>query len=172
MSCEMTLLFLEMKVDAMSGRQPSGTVFKKLARYGAWSGCLLTLAACQGCGPSNASMVKVSGRVTFDGGGPPAVGSVSFQPIEPAAGFSRRPGRAIFDKDGYYEATSIREGDGLTPGKYKVVVSCNSGQPDPRSPTPWEDITYIALDYEPQTITVEQDDEDIELNIDLPLKKP
>lgn len=140
-------------------------------KYAAALATAFFTVACVGCGPSGNSMVKVSGRVTFNGGPPPAVGVVSFQPIEPAAGFDRRPGRASFGTDGVYEATSVTEGDGLVPGTYKVVVSCNSGQPDPRSPTPWEDITYIALDYEPQTIVVGQDEGDIELNIDLPLKK-
>lgn len=142
-----------------------------------WTGALfaisalLVLACVSGCGNRGNGMVYVSGKVTFDGAPPPAVGVITFQPLEAAEGFSRRPARASFGIDGAFEATSIHEGDGLVPGKYSVLVSCNSGQPDPKSPTPWEDITYISPKYEPETLSIEPGSDAVTLNLDLPLKK-
>lgn len=127
--------------------------------------------AAGGCETSGDGMVHVSGTLTFDGGPPPEAGVINFQSVEAADGFRERPGYARFGTDGAFEATSIREGDGLTPGEYLVVVTCNSGPPDPNSPTAWEDVSYIASTYEPKNLLVEPDSDAIQLDLNVPLKK-
>jgi hypothetical protein len=47
-----------------------------------------------------------------------------FAPVEAAPGFPIRPGRAPFNKAGYFKAGTWEPGDGLMPGKYKVSVEC------------------------------------------------
>ncbi len=77
-----------------------------------------------GCGPRRPETVGVRGRVLFDGQPPPGEGMVYFAPLEPAEGFPRRPGRAEFDAQGYFRATSFDGGDGLVPGHYRVGIDC------------------------------------------------
>lgn len=138
-----------------------------------WVICCLLVAALPllGCGDSGLPMVKVKGQVTFDGGPCPAVGSISFQPLEVAEGLPLRPGNATFDTDGYYSASSFGEGDGLVPGRYRIKVRCDSGTPNPASRTPWEDITYIAPGYKPGEIEVVEGAGAQTHDLDIPLKK-
>lgn len=124
-----------------------------------------------GCGGNGVPVVPVSGQVTFDGGECPAAGFVSFQPIEVPDGLPRRAGSAKFGTDGKFIVTSFKDGDGLVPGEYRASVTCESGLPDPTSPTPWEDITYIAENYEPEEIVVEEGSSAIMLSLDVPRKQ-
>jgi len=89
----------------------------------------LLLAALTGCGPARPKTVAVDGRVLFDGQRPPQPGMVYFAPLEPAAGYPRRPGRAAFDADGRFRATSFNDGDGLVPGRYRVAFDCWASPP-------------------------------------------
>jgi len=77
-----------------------------------------------GCGADHPETVPVRGRVTLGGGDWPTRGRLYFTVVEPAEGFPRRPGRADFDTDGYFEARTWEPGDGLMPGTYKVAVEC------------------------------------------------
>ncbi|MDY0169213.1 MAG: hypothetical protein RBS80_21905 [Thermoguttaceae bacterium] len=94
--------------------------------YAAFIACVfavmfLTIA---GCGPRRPETVAVQGRVLFDGQPPPKEGMVYFAPLEPAEGFPRRPGRAEFDAQGKFRATTFDGGDGLIPGRYRVGIDC------------------------------------------------
>jgi hypothetical protein len=87
---------------------------------------LLTLVA-SGCsgGRRGVELVRVSGRLTCDGGPTPAAGQVLFVPRHAAApGRPLRPGSATFAADGVFHVTSWTPGDGLVPGTYAVVIDC------------------------------------------------
>jgi hypothetical protein len=116
-------------------------------------------------------MVPVSGKVTFAGGPCPGIGNVGFTPIEVAAGLPRRPGSGRFAADGSFVVTSFNEGDGLLPGRYEVRVLCYSGLPDPRSPDPWGDVSYVPEDYRPPELVVAVDSDPIKVEYDVPPKK-
>jgi hypothetical protein len=113
----------------------------------------------------------VGGRVTFDGGPCPAPGNVTFTPIVVEAGLPRRPASGSFQTDGEFTVTSFNEGDGLVPGRYRVTVTCFSGLPDPTSPDPWGDVSYVPKNYKPPELLVESASDPIEVSYDVPLKK-
>jgi hypothetical protein len=131
-------------------------------------GCAL---AAGGCDDSRLPLVPVSGVVTFDGGPCPGQGQVTFQPAEVEPGLPRRPAAGKFDRDGRYEATSFEPGDGLTPGRYKVVITCYSGLPDPASSDPFGDINRVPADFQPEELVVAQGSDPIERNFDVPPKR-
>ncbi|MBI3465248.1 MAG: hypothetical protein HY000_19655 [Planctomycetes bacterium] len=68
--------------------------------------------------------------MTFDGGPCPKPGTLYFTPIEPAAGYTMRPGVGHFDIDGQFTATTFESGDGLIPGRYQVGVDCWEVEPN------------------------------------------
>ena len=76
--------------------------------------CLLPIA----CGPSGPRMVKVRGRVTYQGK-PVPKGTVSFQSTQP----DRRNATGQIDPDGYYTLQTEVPGDGAEIGAYYVAVS-------------------------------------------------
>ena len=92
-------------------------------KYG-WLDLALCVLLCAGCGPDRPQTVHVNGRITFAGGTPPAADSIAFAPLEPAAGFPRRPASGSFDTSGTIHVTSFKENDGLVPGRYEVKVEC------------------------------------------------
>jgi hypothetical protein len=90
----------------------------------AWAICLFL----SGCGGSEPGLVKVSGKITLDGGAFPKEGLINFtasggldQPL--------RPGSAKFGPDGAFTAMSFDPGDGLYPGTYKLSVDCLDAPP-------------------------------------------
>jgi hypothetical protein len=91
---------------------------------------LLTCVAFAGCWNNLPQTIRVSGRVTFDGGPPPAAGTVYFLPIEAGEGFPSRPAAGDFGKDGQFRATTFEPGDGLMPGKYLMSLECWQSPPD------------------------------------------
>lgn len=82
-----------------------------------------------GCGNPNGT-VRVAGSVSVGGQQPPGEGTITFTPVEPAAGFPKRPAMAKFGTDGEYVTTSYEPGDGLVPGSYKVAVECYETPPN------------------------------------------
>ncbi len=82
------------------------------------------LCATIGCGSDLPQTIKVTGKVSFDGGPPPGPGVVNFLPTEAAAGFPLRPGNGDFGTDGNYTAYTFEPNDGLMPGKYLVYLEC------------------------------------------------
>jgi len=112
-------------------------------------GPMAVIATClvfaSGCGSSrDVEIVPVHGTVTFNGGAMPGEGRIFFVPMEPAAGFPRRPGNAHFGPDGTFKAKTFEPGDGLIPGRYGVVVQCWKVPPDLGGP-PAE--SYLAAKY-------------------------
>ena len=84
-----------------------------------WRRCLLAAAAAAAAGCSG-NKVEVGGRVVYPDGTPAAdlAGSaVTFVPVDGKYG-----GRGPIDAAGRYSLSSDRPGDGILPGRYKVVV--------------------------------------------------
>lgn len=131
----------------------------------------LAVGTLAGCGGNDLPLVPVSGTVTFDGGPCPAVGNVNFTPIEVAPGLPKRPGSGRFREDGKFVVTSFKEGDGLLPGRYRVAITCFSGLPDRSSPDPFGAVSYVPDDYRPVELVVEEGDDPITVNYDVPPKK-
>jgi hypothetical protein len=129
------------------------------------------ISAFVGCGGGRHEMVEVSGKVTFDGGPPPAAGTIVFKPKASTPGGPNRSGRARFSTDGNYTVTSFREGDGLAPGEYEVEVSCFSGPPKIGAKDPFGDVSYIAKEYAPETVSIEESEASVSIDFDVPLKK-
>jgi len=81
-----------------------------------------------GCGNGK---IKVSGKVTVEGGGPVESGSVMFSSQTYAVS-------GDIQKDGTYRLGEIKDGDGIKPGTYRVTVSGPyippTGPPDPKKP--------------------------------------
>lgn len=130
---------------------------------------ILTLTV-TGCNNS-ASLVPVSGVVTFDGGPPPDSGTVVFKPESVAEGFANRSGRATFSTDGKFVVTSFQKGDGLAPGKYTAEVSCYHSAPKIGTKDPFGDASNIDKSYEPASLVVEPGSNDLVVKFDVPLKK-
>lgn len=84
---------------------------------------LLWLATLAGCGTDHGT-IPVHGIVTLDGSPPPGPGKVMFTQIEGAPGVPHRPGFALFDASGRFQAQTFKPGDGLFAGKYGVAVEC------------------------------------------------
>lgn len=80
--------------------------------------CSLLLAGCGGEG-TNPNLVPVAGTVTLDNQ-PLAGASITFIPTGATAG---QGGTGQTGPDGKYELTHFREGKGVDPGEYSVVVS-------------------------------------------------
>jgi hypothetical protein len=149
-----------------------GANWKCRTRSGRLCAIGVAAATLYGCrGGYDFPMVPVRGQITFAGGSCPAAGNITFSPLEVEAGSPRRPGSAIFDKDGRFVITSFREGDGLIAGRYKVSITCFSGLPDPSKPDPWGDVSYVPNDFHPPELVVERDSKPIELAYDVPAKK-
>ncbi len=128
---------------------------------------VLLISLLAGCGPDRPQTVAVGGKVTFDGGPPPAAGMVYFAPLEPAEGFPRRAGQAAFDASGQYEATSFEPGDGLRPGKYRVRVACWRQAPMLET----DGVSYVAADASLADLELSVDSRGVEYDIDVPLAK-
>ena len=126
---------------------------------------LFALLPLAGCGSDLPPTIKVSGKVTFDGGPCPKEGVVMLSPLEVADGMPRRPAYGAFGKDGKFAMTSFRDGDGLVPGRYAVRVDCWKRAPSGNGEPP---ISYVAENYTPPELEVKLGDGAKELNLDVP----
>ena len=102
-----------------------------LMRRAAWPilACLLS-AGCGSRGPFDD--VPVSGKVTYEDGSPiPGGCQLVFTAldVEPVRKEHPRPGRATVNANGEFDSvTSYKYGDGLIPGRHKVVILSGSDQ--------------------------------------------
>jgi hypothetical protein len=70
-----------------------------------------------------------------------------------AEGLPNRPGRADFDTSGKFVARSFQDGDGLVPGRYRVLVECWKVVPVDGKPG----VSYIASGYAPPELVVDRE---------------
>jgi hypothetical protein len=134
-------------------------------------GCLVVTVGA-GCDSSDVLTVPVRGKVTFSGQAPPAAGSIVFNPLSTEDGMPRRPGRAQFDEQGNFQATSFKEHDGLVPGVYQPVISCWKGMPSGDDPSSYERLNHVPIDFQATELRVEKGKSQVEANYDVPPKKP
>jgi hypothetical protein len=129
--------------------------------------CSIMLAGCGAKDPF--SYVRVSGKVTYEDGSliPADPLMLTFSSVEPARVGKdwARPGMAAADKaDGTFDSvTSHKSGDGLVPGKYKVILTGISLSRLPPSVVPPE---YGDLERTPLEVDTAQ------LPFDLKVRKP
>jgi hypothetical protein len=91
----------------------------------AWAAIAAAFAGCGGGDPFD--YVPISGRLTYEDGEPiPAPGiRLFFHPVDvpPQGDMYPRPAGAEVDADGRFDcATSVSYGDGVVPGRQKVVL--------------------------------------------------
>lgn len=129
-------------------------------------GCLIivTLSVATGCGNRDRpKTIAVEGLITFDGQAPEYPGALFFAPLEVAEGYPRRPGRALFDLDGTFTATSFDPGDGLVPGTYRVRVESWKKPPAMGSPG----ISYVPKGFEARDLIVSEEERRVRYDLDV-----
>jgi hypothetical protein len=89
-----------------------------------WLACATSMLLLCGCGNDRPTTIPVSGTVKFQGGPPPAAGTLYFTLEKAERGFPLRPGVAEFDAAGRFTVKTWDRGDGLMPGRYRVAVEC------------------------------------------------
>lgn len=96
-------------------------------------------AGCTPSSPPEGGLVRVSGRVTLDGGAWPIPGQITFVPRGAQADSGKGPARSAvttFATNGDFEVVGgYGEGKGLRPGEYWVAVDCPEGDPEMVDPT-------------------------------------
>lgn len=88
-----------------------------LPRPARWPAAAVLLLALAGCGKDD--LYPVRGKVVFPDGSPMTAGKVI---LHPAAEGQGRDADADIQPDGTFEARTATPGDGVAPGRYKVVV--------------------------------------------------
>ena len=104
------------------------------------------LVACAGCGKGQ---YPVRGKVTLDDGTPVKNAIVVFESVG-----AEKPVMARGDTqdDGSYQLSTTRPGDGLVPGKYRVLITPRMENPDepvkPAFDTRYADFKTSGLEFE------------------------
>ena len=126
---------------------------------------LLTLSLA-GCG---GGLYPVNGAVTLDDGTPVTKGLVVF---ERAAGGEPVTARGQIQADGTYELSTYKPGDGVPPGRYKVLLNSMdlSDVPDEAKNLPY-DTKYLSLATSGLEVEVTSWPNDIPIKLDRPAKK-
>jgi hypothetical protein len=142
-----------------------------------WAPLLFSLSYIAGCGDSRATF-PVRGRVVYsDGSSLPTSGKVIFESVELDPPIWAR---GYFEKDGHFELTTFRGGDGVVAGDYKVAVVCNV--PDDRGQlTPQEyqrvrnavDRRFISPHSTPLrfTVSAETAPHEFQIKVDRPRRR-
>lgn len=128
--------------------------------------CLPTTA---GCVKKRLVTVPVFGKITLDGGRWPRSGRIYFTPVRAADGAPRLLATAEFDVDGKFTVRTLREGDGVVPGEYRMYVECWD---KPLSMTGPPEVSLVPLKYRDPTtsglsITVKPGDKAKQLDLNL-----
>jgi hypothetical protein len=120
--------------------------------------CVALASGLTGCGSGNPwDTVDVSGKITYDDGSIIPVSSMKlyFAPQTPPADektFPRQGSVGVNAADGSFEKiTTYKHGDGLIPGKHKVVVAAYDGGRDLSPKVPKEYTTAATTPLEIDT---------------------
>jgi hypothetical protein len=129
-----------------------------LRRFGL---CLLLCVTAAGCG---SGLYPVRGKVTLDNGSPLGKGMVVFESVDGA-----QMARGMIGPDGSYELSTGKPGDGVKPGRYRVLVSAldMTDVPDERKKLPF-DIKYTRFETSGLQFEVEAGPNDIPIKLDRP----
>jgi hypothetical protein len=114
------------------------------ARLITWGACaVLLLGLVSGCGKGK--LAKVNGVLTWEDGTPVDGATIVFMPkdssLKQASGFT--------GKDGAFDLTTFKPGDGAMEGDYKIVVTraADAVTNMPPAPLPGEDPTKAMKEY-------------------------
>lgn len=112
---------------------------RQLGRLPAWAMAALVVGGpLAGCGTTGLpGTVPIRGKVIYNSQ-PLSQGEVRYVPVDPKVG---RQARGRLDKDGNFEMTTLKAGDGVLPGRYKVVIIAlapHPGEPGRTAPEPGE----------------------------------
>lgn len=136
-------------------------VFGLLCRPVILVGMIVTISGCGGS--DRPKTIAVSGVVTVNGASPEQPGALFFAPLEVVEGYPRRGGRALFETDGNFEATSFEPGDGLVPGTYRVRIESWIVPPSMGKPGK----SYIPKGFEAPELVVPADAKSVEYDLDV-----
>lgn len=132
---------------------------------------LFGLAVLVGCGPAGPTIIPVSGTVTLDGTPLPRA-AVTFRPDGDTPGVG---GSAVTGPDGKYQVVG-RDGKGLAPGPYKVIVNRplrKDGVPPPPDVPPIESdatetlpLIYTSAEHTVLRATIRADGPPVDLALE------
>lgn len=74
-----------------------------------------------GCNQDKPKLVKVSGKITFNGK-PLTAGSINFHPASTNT-FTKDNPSSILQEDGSFNMKTFPYGDGVSPGEYKITLA-------------------------------------------------
>jgi hypothetical protein len=92
---------------------------------------LLGCFAWSGCNRGIPGLVKVTGKLTYDGGPWSKKGQVLFSPVKAAGDRPLLPAMAHLNEDGTFTVRSSTS-NGMMPGEYNAVIRCWLVAPDDR----------------------------------------
>jgi len=145
-----------------------------IARTFAWF-VLVSLAFCGtlvGCGGGpdiDAEFASVSGKVKYDDGSVPQgqIRVIRFDPVADASAPKIRKAASaqISKEDGSFEMYTVRPGDGVILGKYKVVFIIQQSHEDP---APQVAAQFTSAETTPLEVDVQEDLAELEYVIQRP----
>ena len=137
----------------------------------------IALLGIGGCGTKGPKLIKISGVVKFSDGSfipvpgaderrPPA--TITFTPAdtgaEGATGEKRKGASGKIGADGRFEMMTIKPGDGVVPGKYKVFITAVKVYGDPKSSLVPQ--KYTKAETSGFEITVDKAKSDVEFTLE------
>jgi hypothetical protein len=128
---------------------------------------VVALACClPGCA---SGLYPVKGTVTLDDGSPLTRGLVVFERVDGGAAITARGNVA---PDGSYELSTGKPGDGVPPGRYKVLVNPldPSDVPDEKKNLPF-DVKYMKFETSGLEFEVKAGPNEFPIKLDRPKKK-
>jgi hypothetical protein len=122
------------------------------------------LLALVGCG---SGYYPVRGTITLEDGRPLGKGMVVFESTD-----GTQMARGAIQADGKYELSTGRPGDGVKPGRYRVLVNPLdlSDVPDEQKVLPF-DVKYTRLDTSGLEVEVKAGDNDIPIKLTRPSRR-
>jgi hypothetical protein len=129
----------------------------------AWLVCAVFVTC--GCGSGK---YPVRGRVTLDDGTTLTRGMVVFESLD-----GKQGARGMIQPDGRYELSSAAPGDGVRPGRYRVLVSALdlTDVPDEKKTLPF-DLKYTRFETSGLEVEVKAHTNDVPIELRRPARRP
>lgn len=131
--------------------------------------CCSLLSPVVGCGQSGPEVVPVKGTITYGGGSWPKPGFLHFA-AESGSNEANRPAVGQFDTEGRLTVTTFKDGDGLTPGKYRIGVISYETPPSKTEltfPKNYVPVRFQSAATSGLTVTVKPGQKVIALDLDI-----
>ncbi len=140
----------------------------QLFKLGACPWLLAICCVCAGCSDSGPPMSQVTGKVLFKDGTIPkgAQTIVTFRPAPDSEAEVKKGAGGSINPDGTYDVFTMKPGDGVYYGKYKVIFAITG---DYRSGDATAvDPKYTSIDTTPYEIVVDEPTEHFDFEIEKP----